>query len=146
MMKKRILYGLLILSIVIQFIKPTRNISNEPTPNEISLHYPVSEEVHGLLKHSCYDCHSNNTVYPWYANIQPIGWWMQHHVNEAKGELNFSEFGSYPVKKAKHKFKKIEEEVNEGAMPIRSYTLIHRDTKLTPEESRAVAAWAVGLK
>ena len=97
-MKKKILPGIVIILIVIQFIRPAKNISSEATPNEISLHYTVPDEVHAMLKHSCYDCHSNNTVYPWYANVQPFGWWIQSDINEAKHHLNFSTFGSYSGK------------------------------------------------
>lgn len=145
-MKKKIGLGLLVALIVIQFVRPTRNISTSESPNEISKFYDVPAEVHTVLKKSCYDCHSNNTVYPWYTNIQPVGLWLQSHVNEGKGELNFSEFGTYEQKKAKHKFEEIEEVVGEGEMPLGSYTLIHRDTKLTAEQSTAIAAWASALK
>lgn len=145
-MKKKIGLGLLAVLVVIQFIRPTRNISTSESLNEISKFYDVPGEVHAVLKKSCYDCHSNNTVYPWYTNIQPVGLWLQSHVNEGKGELNFSEFGTYPQKKAKHKFEEIEEVVSEGEMPLSSYTLIHRDTKLTPEQSSAIAVWAGALK
>ena len=99
-MKKKIGLGLLVVLVVIQFIRPTRNISTSESPNEISKFYDVPAEVHAVLKKSCYDCHSNNTVYPWYTNLQPVGLWLQSHVNDAKGELNFSEFGTYNQKKA----------------------------------------------
>jgi hypothetical protein len=145
-MKKKIGLGLLAVLVVIQFVRPTRNVSANESPNEISKFYDVPAEVHAVLKKSCYDCHSNNTVYPWYTNIQPVGLWLQSHVNDGKGELNFSEFGTYPQKKAKHKFEEIEEVVGEGEMPLSSYTLIHRDTKLTSEQSSAIAAWAGALK
>ena len=145
-MKKKIGLGLLAVLVVIQFVRPTRNSSTNESPNEISKFYDVPAEVHAVLKKSCYDCHSNNTMYPWYTNIQPVGLWLQSHVNEGKGELNFSEFGTYPQKKAKHKFEEIEEVVGEGEMPLSSYTLIHRDTKLTAEQSSAIAAWAGALK
>ncbi len=145
-MKKKIGLGLLAVLVVIQFVRPTRNISTNETPNEISKFYDVPAEVQAVLKKSCYDCHSNNTMYPWYTNIQPVGLWLQSHINEGKGELNFSEFGAYPQKKAKHKFEEIEEAVGEGEMPLSSYTLIHRDTKLTSEQSSAIAAWAGALK
>lgn len=145
-MKKKIGLVLLAALVIIQFVRPTKNISTEESPNEISKFYDVPAEVHAVLKKSCYDCHSNNTDYPWYVNIQPIGLWLQGHVNEGKRELNFSEFGSYEQKRAKHKFEEIEEVVSEGEMPLGSYTLIHRDTKLTPEQSSAIAAWAGALK
>ena len=145
-MKRKIILGLLAVVVAIQFIRPTRNSSTGENPNEISKYYEVSADIQIVLKKSCYDCHSNNTVYPWYANIQPVGWWLQNHVNEGKRELNFSEFGSYPEKKAKHKFEEIEEMVNEGEMPLTSYTLIHGDAKLTAEQSSALASWAGALK
>jgi hypothetical protein len=145
-MKKKVLFGVLIILVLIQFIRPERNVSTETTPDEIGLHYAVSDEVQAILKRSCYDCHSNHTVYPWYTNIQPIGWWMQHHVDEAKRDLNFSVFGSYKEKKAKHKFDEIEKAANEGSMPLTSYTLIHRDTKLSSEQAKVLATWAGALK
>jgi len=145
-MKKKIGLGLLAVMVIIQFIRPTRNTSTAESPNEISKYYEVPADIHAVLKKSCYDCHSNNTVYPWYTNIQPVGWWLQDHVNEGKGELNFDEFGTYDQKKAKHKFEEIEEVVNEGEMPLSSYTLIHGDAKLSPEQSSAIAAWAGALK
>jgi hypothetical protein len=145
-MKKKIIYGLLSTLILIQFIRPTRNVSNEAEPDEIAKRYTVTEEVHAILKHSCYDCHSNKTTYPWYANIQPVGWWMQHHVSEGKDELNFSVFGSYSEKRARHKFKEIEEAMEDGSMPITSYTIMQGEKKLSQEQAKAVADWAGKLK
>jgi hypothetical protein len=145
-MKKKIGLGLLAVLVVIQFIRPTRNSSTTESPNEISKYYEVPADIHAILKKSCYDCHSNHTVYPWYTNIQPVGWWLQSHVNEGRGELNFEEFGTYEEKKAKHKFEEIEEVIQDGEMPLKSYTFIHRDTKLTPEQSASIAAWAGSLK
>jgi hypothetical protein len=94
------------------------------------------------LEKACYDCHSNNTVYPWYANVQPVGFWLDDHVNEGKGELNFDEFLTYPPKKARHKMEKVVEEVKEGGMPLDSYTWIHKNALLTPEEKTEITAWA----
>ncbi|MBS1976078.1 MAG: heme-binding domain-containing protein [Bacteroidetes bacterium] len=145
-MKKKILYGLIAILALLQFVRPTRNISAEASPNEINLHYAVPDQVMSTLKYSCYDCHSNNTKYPWYFNIQPVGMWMQSHVNDAKRHLNFSEFGSYEEKKAKHKFEEIEDAASNGWMPLGSYLLIHSDARLTPEQSKAIAEWAGALK
>jgi hypothetical protein len=145
-MKRKITFGLLAILVVIQFFRPTRNSAAEENANEISKHYTVPADIHVVLKKSCYDCHSNNTAYPWYASIQPVGWWLQGHVDEGKRELNFSEFGTYDQKKAKHKFEEIEEMVREGEMPLGSYTLIHGDAKLSAEQSAAIASWAGALK
>ena len=145
-MKKKIGLGLIAVLVIIQFIRPTRNSSTTESPNEISKYYQVPADIHAVLKKSCYDCHSNTTAYPWYSNIQPVGLWLQSHVNEGRGELNFDEFGSYDQKKAKHKFEEIEEVIREEEMPLESFTFIHRDAKLTPEQSASIAAWAGALK
>lgn len=143
---KKILYGLLILFLVIQVIRPTRNISDVESANDITKHYQVPLEVSDILKTSCFDCHSNNTVYPWYSNIQPVGWWMQWHVNDGKKHLNFSEFASYTPKKAHHKFEEITEMVKEGEMPLFSYTIIHGNAKLSDVQKQQLVQWADGLR
>jgi hypothetical protein len=145
-MTKKILLGLGVVLVIIQFIQPTRNVSTSASANEISLHYAVPPEVQTILKQSCNNCHSNTTEYPWYTNIQPVGWWLQSHVNDGKRHLNFEEFGSYPEKKAKHKFEEIEDAVTEGWMPLKSYLILHADAKLTPDQAKTVAEWAGSLK
>lgn len=84
---KRILLVLLVVLILIQFFRPQRNISASPSPADISTIYPVPANVGSILKKACYDCHSNNTNYPWYANVQPIAWWLNDHVEEGKRGL-----------------------------------------------------------
>jgi hypothetical protein len=145
-MVRKILVGAISVLTIIQFIRPARNESASVSPNDITLAYPVPEQVQTILKTSCYNCHSNNTTYPWYANVQPVGWWMQKHVNDAKKELNFSEFGTYPEKRAKHKFDEMVDEVSEGEMPLKSYLMLHAEAKMTPEQSKALTDWAGALK
>ncbi len=145
-MKKKIIYTLIALIVLIQFIRPNRNISQEIAANDITRHYSVSDSVLSIFKRSCNDCHSNNTIYPWYTNIQPVGWWMQHHVNDGKEELNFSEFGSYPPKKQAHKLKETAKEVKEEGMPIDSYLWVHKDAKLSDSEKLTIISWATSLE
>lgn len=135
--KKKIIYGLLIVLVLIQFFRPTRNIGKLDTENAIF----TSEEVGNILQASCYDCHSNNTVYPWYTNIQPIGWWLNYHVNKGKRELNFSEFESYPLKRKLRKLNKIKKEIEQGDMPLNSYTLIHSYAKLSTAQRDLLVKW-----
>ena len=89
---KPIAWVLLAALVVIQFFKPERNLSSikGPAANDISKLYPVPQEVASILKTSCYDCHSNNTHYPWYSNFQPVAWWLDDHIKEGKKEINFS--------------------------------------------------------
>ena len=132
---------LLVIFVGIQFIRPARNLSGE-SANDISKKYRVPDSVQVILKASCYDCHSNHTEYPWYADIQPVAWWLDHHIEEGKRDLNFNEFSSYRINRQYNKFGKIPKEVNEGGMPITSYTLIHRYAILDDAQRKLVADWA----
>lgn len=145
-MVKKILYGLLIALVLIQFIRPERNISEVPSANDIRVHHAVPAEVESILKRACFDCHSNNTNYPWYTNIQPVGWWLQNHINEGKEELNFSEFAAYSPKKADHKLEEVVELVEEKEMPLESYTWVHKDAVLNAQEIETLVNWAKGLR
>ena len=145
-MLRKILLALLAILVVIQFFRPEKNQSTGSSPNDITTKYAVPAAVHTVLKRSCFDCHSNNTVYPWYDNIQPVSWWLNHHVHEGKEELNFSEFATYSPKRAHHKLEEVAESVTEGWMPLGSYLWIHHDAKLNPEEAKLIADWANGLQ
>ncbi len=145
-MLRKILIGLLVALVIIQFIRPERNMDSSPNADDITAHYAVPENVQAILKKACNDCHSNYTTYPWYANIQPLGFWLQHHIDEGKAELNFSVFNSYTDKKKAHKMEEVAEMVEKGEMPLESYTLIHGDAKLTKEEAEILITWAKALQ
>jgi hypothetical protein len=144
--KNKILLTILTVLILIQFIKPAKNQSLAPGPNDIFANYTAADSTKRLIQTACYDCHSNNTVYPWYSEIQPVAWWLADHVNEGKSELNFSEFASYEPKKADHKLEEVVEMIREGEMPLKSYTLIHGDAKLSVEQKKSIITWAEGLR
>jgi hypothetical protein len=141
-MKKKILLILVAIFIVIQFIRPTRNVSDTVSANDITKHYSVPADVQNILQVSCSDCHSNNTKYPWYTNIQPVGWWLQNHVNEGKEHLNFSEFATYPAKRQHHKLEELIEEVKGDHMPLDSYLWIHKNAKLSQQQKETLTNWA----
>ena len=145
-MKKKIFLVILALLVIIQFIRPARNVSSSTSANDITKHFTVPDDVNLILKRACNDCHSNNTIYPWYTNIQPVGWWMANHVKEGKGHLNFSEFGSYTPKKQHHKLEEVVEMVKESEMPLDSYTWMHKDAKLTEQERVLIVNWAEILR
>jgi hypothetical protein len=145
-MKKKILLTLLAIFIIIQFIRPARNISNTVPATDITRVYSVPDSVQQVLKVSCNDCHSYNTEYPWYTNIQPVGWWMQYHVNGGKKHLDFSVFGSYTPKRQAHKLEEVAEQVKGGHMPINSYLWIHKDAKLSADKKTLLIEWAKGLR
>ncbi|MBX7225319.1 MAG: heme-binding domain-containing protein [Chitinophagales bacterium] len=145
-MKKKILIGLGVVLVLAQFLPRNKNISTVVGEQDISKVATIPADVEDILKKTCYDCHSNNTVYPWYAVIQPTRIWMDHHVKEGKQHLNFSEFASYTEKKAKHKLDEIIESQEEGWMPLTSYTLIHKNAKLTDKEQSTIIEWAKQVK
>lgn len=145
-MVKKIIIALLVVLVIIQFIRPEKNISAETvTAGDISKVHSIPDNVHQLLIKKCYDCHSNNTAYPWYSNVQPVGWWLAHHVDEGKAELNFSEFSTYDKKKADHKLEELIEVMDEGTMPLESYTFLHPETKITPEDKNLLVGWVNSL-
>lgn len=143
-MLKKIFYLLLVIFIVIQFFRPEKNINTTAaaTSNDITRIYKVPENVMTVLKTSCYDCHSNNTAYPWYNNIQPVAWWLKNHVDEGKREINFNEFASYAIRRQYKKLEEISEQVKEDEMPLSSYTLIHTNAKLNNEQKTLLTNWA----
>ena len=141
-MFKKILIGLLVIFAVLQFIRPAKNLSAAPSPNDlIALHTPPAD-VKRILENACYDCHSNNTRYPWYAEIQPFGWFLAQHVRDGKQHLNFSEFGRLTPKRAKTRLEDSIDEIAERHMPLDSYTLIHRDARLSDAQIAAFTTWA----
>ena len=127
--------------VLIQFVRPTKNDQSAESANDIGHVVNVPQNIKLILKSACYDCHSNYTEYPWYAEIMPIGLWLNHHVEEGKEHLNFSEFATYSVKRQDHKLEETAEEVGEQEMPLSSYTIIHRDTKLTAAQIEQLVSW-----
>lgn len=143
---KKILLVLLIVFIAIQFIQPARNTSGQVLPTDISKTVSVRENVQQILRTSCYDCHSNNTNYPWYNYMQPTAWILANHIKHGKKDLNFSEFGSYSIRKQQSKLKAIADQIKDGEMPLSSYTLIHRNARLTTEQKKLIIDWALNAK
>ncbi len=144
-MAKKILLGLLVVFIIIQFFRPTKNVATAEQPQSINNVYTVPDNVGVILKNACFDCHSNYTKYPWYINIQPVAWWMDDHIQEGKRKLNFSEFGNYPLKKQDHKLEEVTEQIVDE-MPLKSYRLAHSNARLTAEDKKLITDWANGLR
>ncbi len=145
-MLRKILIGLLILFILIQFIRPARNNGVAAGPHDITHYVTVPDSVMSILKVSCYDCHSDHTRYPWYANINPVAWWLQHHVDEGKRAINFSDLSGMPQKKLVHRMGDIGEQVAEHEMPLKSYLLIHTDAKLNDAQIGLLKRWSERAK
>jgi hypothetical protein len=142
-MIKKITFAILVILVSIQFVPIQKNESGTQT-FDISKNYQVPDHVSTILQGACNDCHSNKTTYPWYSKVQPVGFWLNHHTNEGKEHLNFSEFTSLPLRVQNHKFEEIIEMVENGEMPLSSYTYLglHPEANLTDEDRKVVVDWA----
>lgn len=139
---KRILAFVIVVLIVIQFIPQEQNNEGYATLAYFIEDTKPSEAVQEILKTGCYDCHSNQTQYPWYAKVAPVKFWLGHHIEEGKEHLNFSAWESYALKRKDHKLDEVIEEVEEGEMPLDSYTWVHHDAKLSPDQIELLVTWA----
>lgn len=142
-MKRKIIIALVVALVIIQFFQIDKN-SNNANPNDVKTNYPSTPAVSEILSNACYDCHSNETIYPWYTSIQPIGWLLQSHIKDGKKHLNFSEFTNRKISYQNHKFEEIIEMVKEKEMPLPSYTWmgLHPKAKLTDAQRQELVNWA----
>ena len=143
---KTIGWLLLIAFVIIQFFRPEKNINPGDQPNSIVKAYPMSADVKTILDKACMDCHSNNTRYPWYNNVQPVGWWLAEHVKDGKKELNYDE---YSTRRPRFQYRRMEQTIDlveKNEMPLPSYTWTHKDAILTNEEKSKLKEWAESIK
>ncbi|WPQ61448.1 heme-binding domain-containing protein [Chitinophaga sancti] len=145
-MIKKILIAILAIFIIIQFIRPKKNIASGPFPNSINQNHAIPEDVQAILTRSCYDCHSNNTHYPWYNNIQPVAWLLAHDINEGKKHFNFDEFNTYSISRRQRKLAELIDEIKMDEMPMGIYTVLHRNAVLSKAEKQKLINWADNVK
>src|SRR3546814_19927165 len=128
--RKTIIWSVVAALVIIQFIRPGRNTSGQASENSmISLFHPPDSIVQ-ILNQSCMNCHSNNTDYPWYASVEPLGWWLDRHIRKGKDELNLDEFAGYSDRRKRSKLRYMKSQVADGEMPLRSYILLNRASRL----------------
>jgi hypothetical protein len=139
-MKKTLLILLLIL-IAIQFIRPEK--TNPPVNEKTTLKAP--ENMMEILKRSCYDCHSNETVWPWYSNIAPLSWSIISHVNDGRKALNFSNWTKIDPKIKEKRIKRAIKTTANGMMPLSTYLWLHEDAKLSKEDKEVLKGWFEGV-
>ena len=147
-MKKYIKPALMILAaaaIILQFFRGTPPEVREDNPGDLFANEVVDAEVATLIRNACYDCHSNETKYPWYTYVTPLSWWVFDHVEHGREELNFSEWTSMSLKRKNHKLEEISEETLEGEMPLESYTPLHAEAQLTDEQRELISDWALSM-
>lgn len=144
---KTVAVVLLVILVLLQFYpKPAKNQSGITGANFIGNNFPINDSVNKILTTACYDCHSNQTVYPWYTHLQPVALFLNDHIVDGKKHLNFSTFTSYNLAKQFNKLKEVEEMITEDEMPLTSYTLIHRDASLSSGEKQILINWSKDLR
>lgn len=139
---KRIVLVGFILFLLIQLYQPAHNSDNgQVLPTHFTKIYNVPANVQTILQTSCYDCHSNNTNYPWHSYIQPVRMLMESHIKNGKKDLNFSEFGNYSNRKQISKLEAISKQIKSNEMPLSSYTFIHKNAILSSSQKQEVINW-----
>lgn len=138
---KKIAIATGIAFIIIQFIQPAHNTSVQVLPTDFIAMYKPPGNVQNILYNACYDCHSNNTTYPWYSKIQPGAWFMASHIKNGKEKINLSEFGKNSTRKQISKLKEMSNQVQDGEMPVTSYKLMHKNARLTQDEKTLLMNW-----
>ena len=140
--KKIFLYLLVGIFVLIQFYPVERPSVNIDNPNDILKHVNVPKNISIILKSSCYDCHSNETTYPWYANIAPVKWWVYEHIEHGREHLNFSEWSTISKLDKAEILDDLSSEVTEKEMPLKFYPLMHKEAKLSKSDREALSEWA----
>lgn len=141
-MKKKILIGLAILFVVIQFVNRTdKSVPEVDASKDFLRATNAPENVIAVFKTACYDCHSYHTRYPWYSNVAPVSWWISGHIEQGREEMNLSTWTDYSQKKKDHKLEKMVDAFENGWMPLGSYTIIHRDALVPFRIRYEVADW-----
>ena len=140
-MLNRIIYILVIVLIVIQFFGIDTDNPPIDERNDFFFKAKVVDETQQLIKAACYDCHSDETVYPKYAYMQPVGWLIKDHVDDGRKHLNFSEWNTYEKKKKDHKMEECVEMLKKGEMPLKGYVLLHPEANLYDDQKNSLMAF-----
>ncbi len=141
MKKKHWLILILVILVVIQFIRIDKTMPEAKAESDFILIVNPPTEIANLIKTSCYDCHSYQIKFPWYSEIAPVSWYLKHHVNEGLERVNFSDWTSYSKEKASRKLEACAEVIEEGEMPLSSYTLMHSEARLNVEQQKQLIEW-----
>lgn len=144
--KKKIALVLIIVLVVMQAFRIDKTTKPVDVNTDFVSLTGANAEVTQILKTACYDCHSDQTIYPWYSNVAPVSWWIKNHIEEGSQHLNFSIWGTYKDKRKHHKLEECIEMVEEGEMPMNSYTWTHKEAKLTDAQKEMLVAFFKGLK
>lgn len=138
---KKVLWILLAVIILMQIIRPDKNIDDKVSPEALNQIMEVPADIETILERSCYDCHSNNTHYDWYHEIAPISWLVNSHVKEGKEHLNFDAWSSYNERQKNHIISDLDESVREREMPLALYVVVHPEARISEEDNQKLLDW-----
>lgn len=127
--------------VVMQFFRIDKSHPEIAARHDFIKQTKPPKDIEKILRSACYDCHSYETEYPWYAEVAPVSWWLDDHIKEGREHLNFSEWGKFKKKLKNHKLHECAEETEEQKMPLSSYTLTHGDAKLSTDQRKKLAEW-----
>ena len=136
-----IIISIILAFAIIQFFQPAKNTVKASTTSDIVFHLQIPSNVKKIIVNACYDCHSNNTHYPLYANVAPISWLLNSDIKKAKKKMNFSEWGQYDKKEQLKLLTDICDELTQGEMPLKSYVFMHSNAKLNPDQVDEICKW-----
>jgi cytochrome c551/c552 len=138
----KIIFILLIVVVVgIQAIRPARTNPAIDESQTINAKTQMTPDVAAIFDRSCRDCHTNKTVWPWYTNVAPVSWWLSNHVNDGRRAMNMSEWGRLPADRQERKLRQICDEIQDGNMPLSSYTPMHPAAKLSDQDKKTLCDW-----
>lgn len=139
--RKIIIVAIVCIIVIMQFIRPGRNHSGQVSDQSMMQLYRAPDSVSQIIQRSCTDCHSNNTRYPWYATVEPVGWMLNYHIRNGKAELNLDEFSAYSKRRRISKLKSMKDQVEDGVMPLPSYRRMHKNARLSESEKSQLTNW-----
>jgi len=144
-MNKKLIIALVVLAVA-QFLKPTPNENIYHAKSDFLAIEKPSEAIANKIQASCYNCHSNNTAYPWYNKITPVNFWLNNHVKGAKKHINFSNWSKYSTKNKLHALEECVEVLEAHQMPLKSYVWLHKEAKLSEEKRKEIVIWLQQLQ
>src|SRR5437870_8365382 len=133
---------LIVVFLGMQAVRPARTNPPIDESQTINAKTQMTPDVASILDRSCRDCHTNKTVWPWYTNIAPVSWWLSNHVNDGRRSLNMSEWAKLDQNRQDRKLRQICDEVQDGVMPLSSYTPMHPAAKLSDQDKKTICSWS----
>ena len=133
--------AILVILVIMQFFRIDKTNPETSPENDFLTSVNAPQDIHNMIKTSCYDCHSNETVYPWYSNFAPVSWMLKSHINDARDNINFSEWSDFTNKNKIGIYEDCIDMINDHDMPLASYKLMHKEARLSDNQRNELINW-----